>query len=166
MAGSSNIIGNNSRISDSSQGVVEQIVMCNNWKLFLNEPVSWDFSHKSKSGEKGTSKWVYCISQWFFANKESMSLVEETTSDGTDLSKQSINDFKQTAHCSFLIARTGDCGISFSSPICFDVSTTSLSTVVIFTKLIPILEIENSQVETASYIKWNHNLYLNSTSAK
>ena len=42
--------------------------------------------------------------------------------------------------------------MSFSSPICFDVSTTSLSTVVIFTKLMPTLETENNQEEIASYL--------------
>ena len=42
--------------------------------------------------------------------------------------------------------------MSFSSPICLDVSTTSLSTVVIFTKLIPTLETENNQEEIASYL--------------
>lgn len=42
--------------------------------------------------------------------------------------------------------------MSFSSPICLDVSTTSLSTVVIFTKLMPTLEIENNQEEIASYL--------------
>ena len=59
---------------------------------------------------------------------------------------------KQTNYWSFLAARTGDRGMSFSSPICLDVSTTSLSTVVIFTKLMPTLETENNQEEIASYL--------------
>lgn len=59
---------------------------------------------------------------------------------------------QQTNYWSFLAARTGDRGMSFSSPICFDVSTTSLSTVVIFTKLMPTLETENNQDEIASYL--------------
>lgn len=64
-----------------------------------------------------------------------------------------VHILQQTLQSSFLLASTGDRGISFSSPICLEVSTTSLSTVVIFTKLIPILDTENNQEETASYIR-------------